>query len=167
MRETKICFPQTQGEFYYTDFDENKLGYNSRHYQLLKNYLEIFLLGLIKDEHTDTVPVQSQDAIKYNSIIHYLKDNVERNLTVEDIAAEMFESTSNLKRIFHKYTNMGIMRYYNNLRTDYAIRLLDEGKSMRQIAAAMNFSSQNYFSYFFKKATGKSPSEYRTKRDDK
>lgn len=92
----------------------------------------------------------------------FLKANVCRNVTIEDIAGELFESPSNLKRIFHKYTNMGIMHYYNDLRIYYAEQLLTQGKTMRQIASEMNFSSQNYFSYFFKKATGKSPSEYQT-----
>ena len=162
MQEAKICFPQTQGEFYYTQVDNNRLDYRSRHYQLLKNYLEILLLRLIKDNRAEKSPIQSQDAIKYNDIVLFLKANVCRNVTIEDIAGELFESPSNLKRIFHKYTNMGIMHYYNDLRIYYAEQLLTQGKTMRQIASEMNFSSQNYFSYFFKKATGKSTSEYQT-----
>ncbi|MBE6632099.1 MAG: AraC family transcriptional regulator [Ruminococcaceae bacterium] len=44
------------------------------------------------------------------------------------------------------------------------IRNTSNGVSMAEISAKMNFSSQNYFSSFFKRETGMSPMEYRKKK---
>ena len=57
-----------------------------------------------------------------------------------------------------------VLRYleegYRYLRCQHCIALLEQGQSMGDIAAAMNFSSQNYLSTFFKREMGVSPSEY-------
>ena len=156
--ETKKCFSNTNGEFYYNE--ENPLSpYCLQNTQVLKNYLEI-LCVLIAANEPITLPT-TRHAVKYKEIVNFLKNNVCRNLTLEDIAKELFESPVTLKRIFHKYTNLGIMRYYNELRIDYALKLLQEDVSINQIAAIMNFSSQNYFSSFFKKALGVPPTKYK------
>ena len=164
MDATKDCFSQTQGEFYYTRDEDNLLQYSSRRYQIVKNYLEILCLRLMKDDSAQDESAVSEDTLKYNQIVNCLKNGVCRNLSIEDIAKEVFESPANLKRIFHKYTNMGIIKYYNDLRAEYAVSLIGQGYSMGYIAKIMNFSSQNYFSYFFKRITGQSPSRYNRER---
>mgnify|MGYP003309396164 FL=1 len=56
--------------------------------------------------------------------------------------------------------NVGIMKYYNDLRIERAIRYLESGLNVSAVSEKMNFSSLHYFSYFFKTATGVCPSKY-------
>lgn len=100
---------------------------------------------------------------KYREVVLFLNDGICKNLSAEDIADALFVSPSYLKKLFRLYANCGIITYYNNLRVDYAIKLINEGKNMNEIASVMNFSSQNYFSYFFKKHMGISPVKYKQK----
>lgn len=52
------------------------------------------------------------------------------------------------------------MEYYAKLKIEKVKRLLAEGNSVRHTAQMLGFEDQNYFSVFFKKQTGISPSRY-------
>ena len=145
-------------KFYYNE-EKPLSAYCMQNTQILKNYLEI-LCVMISANQPMALPA-NRHAVKYKEIVNFLKNNVCNNLTIEDIARELYESPVTLKRIFHKYTNLGIIQYYNGLRIDYALKLLQEDISINQIALQMNFSSQNYFSAFFKKALGVPPTKYK------
>lgn len=160
IQEIKTCFSQSNGEFYYTDI-RNDLYYHTHGYQKIKNYLEILCLYVLENNQLSTQNKENDpDAIKYSNIINYLKENVCQPLTIDDVAKALFVSPANLKRIFHKFVNLGIISYHNDLRIEHAIKLMKENKSISEISSIMNFSSQNYFSYFFKKHTGLAPSQY-------
>jgi AraC-like DNA-binding protein len=61
---------------------------------------------------------------------------------------------------------MGVspIQYLNRYRVEQAKSLLSESdKSMEQIARQIGSSSQNYFSYLFRKTTGTTPRAYRLK----
>lgn len=52
------------------------------------------------------------------------------------------------------------MKYFNHLRCEHIMRLLSEGRSVKDIVADMNFSSPYHLSYFFKRETGMATREY-------
>ncbi len=164
IEETKQCFHETDGEYYYNSLQYEQLKVE-KDFQILKNYLEILCIKIGKYAEKLNIHLEnhSEQALKYKKIVLYLNKNVRLNLTIEKISKDLFESPSNLKRLFHKFANCGIINYYNNLRIDYAIKLLCEGKRMNEIANEMNFSSQNYFSSFFKKHMGIAPIAYQKK----
>ena len=47
-----------------------------------------------------------------------------------------------------------MMAYFNQMKMRRAARLMEEGMSVRQAAAAVGFSDQNYFSTVFKEDNG-------------
>ena len=54
------------------------------------------------------------------------------------------------------------IQYYHRLKTNYIKALICENKhSLSQIAELSGFSDLNYFSRFFKKNTGLTPTEYK------
>ena len=75
-------------------------------------------------------------------------------------ARENNVSVSYLKYLFSKYAGVSPKKYYTALRIRRAEELLREGYSVNDIVSLMNFSSPAYFSMFFKRETGKSPTEY-------
>ena len=141
---------------------ENESSESYSNYQIIKNYLEILVLKLSEyNPIGKCLPTNNHLSEKYRNMILYLKDHICNNITIEQMALDLYESPSTLKRTFKKFANCGIMEYYNSLRLNHALQLLNEDKKIGEIADSMNFSSQNYFSFFFKKYMGRSPIDYK------
>jgi len=70
-------------------------------------------------------------------------------------------SKSNLSKIFLKYSGMGVISYYNQMKINYAIPMLKGNMSVKEVAEKLGFENQNYFCTVFKKIKGKAPSHYR------
>lgn len=101
----------------------------------------------------------SQSAIEYRSLVSFMSDRVVDNLTLSDIAKENNVSVSYVKLLFSTYAGVSPKSYFNQLRARKATELLSKGLSVTEVSDKMNFSSPNYFSAFYKKHTGLSPSE--------
>ena len=123
--------------------------------------LKLFIIEMAKSTITanDTT---SQSAREYQRIISFMSKNILENLTLEDIARRTNISVSYMKILFKTYAGIAPKSYYNMLRIQIATELLNKGNSVTEVSLAMNFSSPNYFSLFFKRETGCSPSrQYR------
>jgi AraC-like DNA-binding protein len=85
-------------------------------------------------------------------------------LGVKDICYAAGLSLRHFMRLFRSEVGMTPIQYLNRYRVEQAKQLLvSSDKTMEQIARLVGASNQNYFSFLFRKLTGKSPSEYRTK----
>ncbi|MBQ6894451.1 MAG: AraC family transcriptional regulator [Clostridia bacterium] len=127
------------------------------------NNLENFLLSLLNEKISDNQAHQSKGNLNYKLIIDAMHENINKNLTMEGLAEICNLSVSNLKKTFRKYGNEGVMKYFNRLKINRAIKFLKRGYTSSQIAREMGFSSQNYFSVVFKRETGMLPSEFKNK----
>lgn len=125
--------------------------------------LEDFLLGIIADNSPDRTINTSASAKRYNEIVHILKENIHKKLTVDEIAALSHLSVTYIKKLFNMYAGCGVMQHFTRLKTAKAIKYLKEGYSVGEVADMLSFSSLNYFSSVFKKETGVSPGIYKKK----
>lgn len=67
-------------------------------------------------------------------------------------------------RLFRREMGVSPIQYLNRYRVEQAKSLLTESdKTMEKIARQIGASSQNYFSYLFRKTTGMTPREYRSR----
>jgi transcriptional regulator GlxA family with amidase domain len=74
-------------------------------------------------------------------------------------------SLRHFMRLFRAEVGMTPMQYLNRYRVEQAKDLLTTtDKSMEQIAGLVGASSQNYFSYMFRKLTGESPRTFRARK---
>ena len=105
----------------------------------------------------------TQSAVEYRTLVSYMTQNVCENLTLDDIARHNHVSTSYVKLLFKTYAGISPKSYYNQLRTRRATELLGSGLPSREVSDMMNFSSPNYFSAFYRKNTGLSPSDVKRK----
>ena len=129
--------------------------------QLSIKELELFLLNTINNKSEALYIEKSYSAEIYTSIINILNENIHRNLTIDEIAAMCNMSRSNLTKTFSKYSGMGVISYFNQLKIDKSVPMLKSGIPISEIAENLGFANQNYFCTVFKKFKGKSPSYYK------
>ena len=136
--------------------------------QLIKNYLEIFLINLLR-EQTETaqgnatfLPWKELSAKPINDITALLKENVYSSLTIDDICEKTAYSKAYLFRIFKAQTGKTIMAYFIELKINHAKQLLRENElSVREISERLAFSAPDYFTKTFKRITGLTPLAYK------
>ena len=119
------------------------------------------LLELSRESPVSGVLAQENSALVYKKLVKAMQEAVYDNLCVEDLAAEHFISVSYLKKLFRKYANESPKHFYDGLRAREAALMLQEGQGVTAVAEKLNFSSPNYFTSFFKKHLGVTPSRYR------
>jgi len=153
LRETVISFGGLR--------ELGKNEYTDR--QILKNLLETFLLSLYRRKTKSEKPIHDRNAVQFAEVATYLQEHTDDALTVLDICRVHAVGQTALKKLFKVYTGAGVMKYYNALRIRRSVELMEKGLSMAEIAETMHFSSQNYFSSFFKRETGVMPSRYFSK----
>lgn len=84
------------------------------------------------------------------------------NLSVAFLADEVHLSVNYLRNIYKEKQGVSLSGYIMQQKLDRAMELLSESQlSITQISEKLGFSSKNYFFTFFKKHTGKTPSQYR------
>jgi len=135
--------------------------------QMLTLLLEQLLIRLLRrEENTPTNRISSSIKLRsdhdlVNRIIAFMQENTCGNLTFSDVCRFSAQSATNLKTIFKSVTGMGVMSYYRALKISEAKRMLREGDgNITQIADRLGYTSVHYFSRYFKRATGMTPSEY-------
>lgn len=93
----------------------------------------------------------------------YLERNLARKVTLADIARAVGLSSSRLAHLFREQTGQTPQQYLEGLRMQRATELLRRtGFKIKQIADAVGFDSQFYFSQRFKARTNQSPSSFRS-----
>lgn len=94
----------------------------------------------------------------------YVYNHLNEKIRLEDIAAGLGLSAPYLSRLFHKETGTSLSCYINKKRIETAERmLLYSDYEAADIANFLAFSSHSHFIHAFKKETGYTPKEYRSK----
>ena len=93
---------------------------------------------------------------------YFLETNTHRNITVSDMSQHLALSESQLNRLFKRTYNTTPYKYLLNLRMEESLTLLtNTNLTIKAIAHRLQFADEHYFSNFFKKTYGQSPSSYR------
>ena len=97
--------------------------------------------------------------------ISYMQNNVNLQLTTNQISQAVFTSPNRLHKIFKAETGMTIGAYLDRLVLFRATQLLKDPKtSIGEISRQLGFCDQYYFSRRFKNQFGQTPSEFRKSR---
>lgn len=95
----------------------------------------------------------------------YIRDNLDREgLSLNMIASGLFVNASYLSRIFKQTTGESITKYIMRQRIEKSMELFDHtDMKVYQVAVAVGMPDAHYFGTSFKKYTGKTVNEYKSK----
>lgn len=97
--------------------------------------------------------------------IAYISENLHKKFTLSEIAPLTGLSYVQFLRRFQSYTGMTPAQYVAQMRVQKAKNLLVDGELLiKEIAQLCGFENEYYFSNFFKKQTGVSPSQFRNSK---
>ena len=124
--------------------------------------LEVLLMRLLEEKGT-VITETHPDEIIYKKAVSFMKGNISRNITIDEVAKHCHISPTKLKNTFLKYAGTGVITHFSNLKINEAMLLLKDGMSVGEVSDRLGYSSQAYFSLCFKKHTGMSPLSYKLK----
>jgi AraC-like DNA-binding protein len=128
-----------------------------------QNLLEVIMLCMLR--HNNLSIVQSSNVLLNSEcarIKKYLDANYAENITLDTLAALSHMNKYYMAHAFAKYMGVSPITYLLQKRIEEGKSLLSStSHSISQIATSLGFSSQSYFSQAFKKATGRTPVQYR------
>lgn len=135
-------------------FKQSKLYSN-----LAALYAELFLIAVCNDFTVVRATKEASEQL-FEKAIRFMHENISLDISVDDIAKHCCVSPSSLKKVFRKYSNFGIHKYFLKMKIAAASQLLADGEDGSAIATKLGFCSQAYFSAAFKRETGLTPSEF-------
>lgn len=96
--------------------------------------------------------------------IDYISDHLHSRIKIEDIANHLSLSIAYLSRLFKAETCMVLSEYINIKKIESASSMLQFSEyADLEISTMLGFSSQSYFIKIFKKYTGMTPKEYKSR----
>ena len=141
-----------------------KMGYSIENLEYITLCLW-YLLGSFRyiPQFREINKPKTQDTIQ--KVINYMKANLDKQLTLEDMAESVNYSPTYLSTLFTQKSGMSPINYFNQLKIQKACQLLDfTDKKAKEIAFELAFNDPYYFSKVFTKYMHMSPKEYRMKK---
>ena len=125
--------------------------------QIVVTHIYLLLFSLYKNR--EALPVSmSHDSIIFGEAITYMNKKLYGNPSVSEISKNVGVSQASLKRIFNKYSGLGVHKYFLKLKLKHATEMLEKGISVTATAEKLGFSSQGYFTKTFQREIGILPS---------
>ncbi len=146
-------------------FNSLRNGYSRRNLAYSTSCLFHFL-GSLKfvGAYRESIRSNADEEGIVSLAIHYMRENIIRKVTVDEMAAFVGYSVSHFISVFHKKTGQAPIHYLTQLRIQQACHQLDfSDMKINQIATMSGYDDPFYFSRTFKKVMGISPQDYRKK----
>ena len=168
-------------DFYSLKFNLNMIKSNLEFRNVIYDLISKVLLnelGDIEDYMNKIVSILVDEAkisaLKYNDyltynnnnkmleIIKYINRYIQENLTIEDVADELYMSQSNVSRIFNKTMGIGAKNYIDGTKVAYTMKCVTSSKkTISTISLEYGYSSVSQFTKKFKELIGCAPQRYR------
>jgi AraC-like DNA-binding protein len=142
-------------------YDESR---GRKNIAIINGYFYLFMGRIISDyQDKKKHPKTRTDGFShFDGAVNYLRRNIQRYVTVEEIADNLQIGTSQVYRIFKTHTGISPQQYIINMRMQKACTLLAKTDlTIKDISEWLHFEYQSHFTKLFKKFSGYTPSEYR------
>lgn len=146
-----------------------KSYYGNESYKNLKqriSCLNLFLVLIDKYSVSEFQNEKNNSQIQLvTDIINYIKNNISKQITIEELCSITNYSPSYIYRTFKKVTHHNIIDLTNSMKCDSARQLLiNSDISVGDCAKELGFTNFSYFSKLYFKYIGELPSETRRHR---
>lgn len=125
---------------------------------------------IIRILQTETKKIYTEQAMQLSSshrlayVIQYIRQNLDKELSVKYLSKKSYMSESNFHRVFKNELNISPIDFINNERIKLATSLLqDPRKKIKDVYMECGFNSLSYFIRMFKRKEKISPKDYQTK----
>lgn len=142
-------------------------GYSRENLQFSGSLLHHFLgtLRFIQQYRNAPKGVDIKGSDIIDATIHFMSENIERQLSLEEIAGYAGYSRSHFSVLFHERTGFSPTNFFNQLKIRKSCEFLDlTDMKINQICHKIGISDNYYFSRLFKSIMGCSPKEYRANK---
>lgn len=107
------------------------------------------------------IKLKSRKSDFFEKINEIIIKNIKSDITIEQLAKEVYVSKSTLDKKIRKFKQVNISTYIREIRLNYAISLIEAGEiNVDTLASESGFNSTSYFSVCFKNYTSLSPKKY-------
>lgn len=138
----------------YTEFTNKAPGYKA----ILNGGLMIILPYIFRK----MLPQNTNFKAIPSEIAEYISKNLEKKITVEELATQCFYSPKYFSRIFKEYYGLTITEYIQKKKIEESCRLLKETNlSIAEISHRIGYNDSVRFYRYFKKFYNISPNQYR------
>lgn len=155
-------------EYFYKALEEayyENIGFYNNIKNLAAIIITLAIRTLTENKIADSYNIPKKykkDDYRFMLIEQFIEDNLCSNITTMDVAGYMFLSDKQVYRIIKEKTGESTKKYINTMRLKKAKELLkDTDMNIKQISESLGFTSEYYFSQFFKREEGFPPMEYR------
>lgn len=128
----------------------------------IKSMLSIVVVMILRS----CIYAQSKQKIKRNTqfliddIFAYISNHITEEISLDCLEMEFYVSKFHISREFKKLTGTTLHKYIVKAKLDLCKKLIEEGKSITNIAQICNLGSYNNLFRVFKKEFGITPKEY-------
>lgn len=124
------------------------MGYIKEYFAYSAMYLYSFLSTFIFQEQFRDIGVPRHKPLSFSMrVIYYLQENIDRNLTLQDLAGYFKYSESHFSALFLKETGTSPINYFIRLKIQKACQYIElTDMKLNEIALRLGFEEQAYFS---------------------
>ncbi|GKX68207.1 AraC family transcriptional regulator [Inconstantimicrobium mannanitabidum] len=127
--------------------------------------LILYICGQIKCNNNINNTETILEINRLRSMMDYIKQNFQKQLTLKQIASSVSVSIRECQRCFEKLLGTTPIKYVNDIRIDYAKKLLSQTTySLIEITELSGFTNQSYFTKKFRISVGITPQKYRAEK---
>jgi AraC-like DNA-binding protein len=139
-----------------------ELGYSIDNLMFANMCLQHYITLFIYNEKHNVVNQKDKLDCVDNAIL-YMQENIDNNISLNDISKHYNYSPSRFSSLFKQKTGYAPIDYFIQMKMQKASQQLDfTDKSIKEIALCLGFDDPYYFSRRFSKVIGMSPTKYRS-----